>query len=339
MSRVPVKDTRARLVDVARIAGVSPITASRAVRDPGKVSPATRERVAAAVAEVGYVPDLVAGSLTQRRTRLIGVVIPTITSSIYASTVDGLSQVLSENRFRALLGHSGYSIEEEERVVASFVGWRAGGIILSSVCHSPRVRQMLADSKIPVVETGNLTNTPIDMVAGFSNFDAAATMMRYLVERGYRKIGFIGARTSGNPQAADRQRAYWQSLRERGLASDPSLALECAPDIQAAGEGLSLLLSRHPDMDALFAAGEVWAIGAMLECAKRGWSVPARIAIAGFNDESIGAHLTPALTTIRVPRREIGRRAALMLLQRIQGQEVAAASVDLGFELVVRASA
>lgn len=92
-------------------------------------------------------------------------------------------------------------------------------------------------------------------------------------------------------------------------------------------------------MDALFAAGEVWAIGAMLECAKRGWSVPARIAIAGFNDESIGAHLTPALTTIRVPRREIGRRAALMLLQRIQGQEVAAASVDLGFELVVRASA
>ncbi|HEX6792867.1 MAG TPA: LacI family DNA-binding transcriptional regulator, partial [Casimicrobiaceae bacterium] len=138
----PDAPTRApRLVDVARIAKLSPITVSRALREPQKVSPQARARVAAAVAAVGYVPDLVASSLTSRRTRLVGLVVPTITASIYASTVAGLSQVLRARGFEALIGDSGYGPEGEEKLVAAFVGRRADGIVLSSVEHSKATRR------------------------------------------------------------------------------------------------------------------------------------------------------------------------------------------------------
>ena len=122
-----------RLVDVARVARLSPITVSRALREPGKVSPEARARVAAAVARTGYVPDLVAASLTSRRTRLVGLIVPTVTASIYAATVGGLTAELRAAGFETLIGDSGYSLEEEQKLVAAFVGRRADAIVLSSV--------------------------------------------------------------------------------------------------------------------------------------------------------------------------------------------------------------
>ena len=156
-----------RLVDVARVARLSPITVSRALREPHKVSPQARARVEAAVAKTGYVRDLVASSLTSRRTRLVGLVVPTITASIYASTIEGLSAVLRSRGFEALIGDSGYALEGEEKLVAAFLGRRADGIVLGNVAHTATARRMLERARIPIVETGNLTSDPIDMVVGF----------------------------------------------------------------------------------------------------------------------------------------------------------------------------
>ena len=332
--------TRApRLVDVAQIANLSPITVSRALREPHKVSREARARVAAAVAAVGYVPDLVASSLTSRRTRLVGLVVPTITDSIYAATVAGLSQVLRARGFEALIGDSGYSLAGEQKLVAAFVGRRTDGIVLSSVAHSAATRRMLARSRVPVVETGNLTRKPIDMVVGFSNYAAARAMMAHLVAQGHRTIGFIGASVRDNPQAADRRRAYDDAIAECRLARARTLAVECASMLEAGGAALLSILSRNPRCTAMFAASEVRAIGALLMCLRRGWKVPQRIAIAGFNDAGLGAHLVPALTTVRVPREEIGRRAAQMILDRLEGHAVATKTVDVGFEIMVRESA
>jgi len=332
--------TRApRLVDVARVAHLSPITVSRALREPHKVSAQARARVAKAVATTGYVPDLVASSLTSRRTRLVGLVVPTITSSIYASTVAGLSDVLRERGFQALIGDSGYALDGEERLVAAFVGRRVDGIVLSNVEHTAATRRLLSRARMPVVETGNLTPEPIDMVVGFSNYDAAHAMMNHLFARGHRTIGFIGASTQANPQAADRRRAYAEVLEAHRLPHPRTLIAECASDLDAGGYALLDIVARHPSATAIFAASEVRAIGALLTCLRHRLPVPKRIAIAGFNDAGMGAHLVPALTTVRVPRDEIGRRAASMILDRLDGHAISEPIVDVGFEIVVRESA
>jgi LacI family gluconate utilization system Gnt-I transcriptional repressor len=328
-----------RLVDVARVAQLSPITVSRALREPHKVSVHARERVAAAVAETGYLPDLVASSLTSRRTRLVGLVIPTITASIYASTVAGLTEVLRARNFEALIGDSGYALDGERKLVAAFLGRRADGIILSNVQHADSTRVLLQRARVPVVETGNLTSAPIDMVVGFSNHAAARAMMDHLAARGHRTIGFIGASPGGNPQAADRRRAYDDAVDAHGLARATTLAVECPSDLGAGAQAILRIVERHPDTTAVFAASEVRAIGALLECQRRGWQVPGRIAVAGFNDAGMGAWLVPALTTVRVPRDEIGRRAAQMILDRLEGRPVAEPIIDLGYEIVVRDSA
>jgi LacI family gluconate utilization system Gnt-I transcriptional repressor len=326
-------------VDVAKVAGLSPITVSRALREPGKVSAEARARVAAAVDQTGYVPDLVASSLTSRRTRLIGLVIPTITGSIYASTVAGMTEVLRERGFEALIGDSGYGLDGEHKLVAAFLGRRADGIVLSNVVHAPATRRLLERARIPVVQTGNLTDDPIDMVVGFSNYDAARAMLEHLVRRGHRAIGFIGASTTANPQAADRRRAYDDAVSTHRLVAAPTLCVECPSTLGDGATALLRIVERHPTVTAIFAASEVRAMGALLECQRRGWPVPDRLAIAGFNDAGLGAHLVPALTTVHVPRDEIGRRAARMILDRLEGRTVAPAVVDVGFDVVVRDSA
>ena len=334
-------DTRTpvRLVDVARVAGVAPITVSRALREPDKVSQATRERVEQAVAATGYVPDLVASSLTRGRTHLVGIVVPTLTASIYAATVEGATEALRACDFEALIGDSGYTLAAEAKLVAAFLGRRADGLVLSNVDHDAATCRMLERARIPVVETGNLTSTPIDMVVGFSNEEAAFDMMAHLVGRGHRTVGFIGARRDANPQAADRRRGYDRAVDVHGLAAAATLAVECEADIAAGGAALESIVAAHPDVTAVFAASEVRAIGALLACQRRGWRVPGRIAIAGFNDAGLGRYLVPALTTVRVPRREIGRCAAQLILDRLDGRAIDNRVVDLGYELVVRESA
>jgi LacI family gluconate utilization system Gnt-I transcriptional repressor len=328
-----------RLIDVARVAGVAPITVSRALREPGLVSPETLARVERAVADTGYVPDLVASSLTRGCTRLVGIVVPTLTASIYASTVQGLSETLRARGFEALIGDSGWTLEGEEKLVAAFLGRRADGLVLSNVEHTAATRRMLARARIPVVETGNLCAAPIDMLVGFDNERAARDMMRHLVARGHRAIGFIGAARTANPQAADRRRAYDAIVEACGLARTEGLAVECPADIDAGGDALERILAADATATAVFAASEVRATGALLRCLRRGIAVPARMAVAGFNDAGFGAQLVPALTTVHVPRDEIGRRAAGMILDRLDARTPAATIVDVGYEIVVRESA
>jgi LacI family gluconate utilization system Gnt-I transcriptional repressor len=177
------------------------------------------------------------------------------------------------------------------------------------------------------------------MVVGFSNYDAARAMMAHLVARGHRTIGFIGAPTEGNPQATDRRRAYADAVDAHRLARGRTLVVECASDLDAGGRALRTIIDAQPHCTAIFAASEVRATGALLACLRLRIAVPARIAIAGFNDAGLGAHLVPALTTVRVPREAIGRRAAQMILDRLEGVAIAEPIVDVGFEIMARESA
>jgi len=330
---------RTRMADVAALSGVSAITVSRALRDPDKVSPATRARVFAAVEELGYVPDLVAGSLASKQSRIVAAVVPTIGGTIFVDTVKGMSDGLRGEDYQLMLGDSGYSLVEEASLVDAFLGRRPDGLVLTGVHHEERVRRRLRAAGLPVVETWDLNPAPIDMVVGFSNYRAGYAMTAHLAARGYCRIGFAAGLSIGDQRSAERRRGYADALRESGLGPERALVVPEAAEFRTGREALAGLLERFPDLDAAFFSSDVLAVGALLECQRRGWPVPDRIAIAGFGDFGIAAEMTPALTTVRIPGYEIGHRAAAMLLARLRGAAPDARIIDLGFEIVARASA
>jgi LacI family gluconate utilization system Gnt-I transcriptional repressor len=335
----PGMDARSptKMEDVARLAGVSVITVSRVLREPHKVADGTRRRVTSAIKQIGYVPNLVARSLKSQRSGFIAAIIPSITHSIVAEVTRGMSEILHEQKVQLLLGDSGFSPDEEEALVASFLARRPDAIYLTGTTHSSGTRRMLEAARIPVIETGNLTKTPIDMVVGYSNFEAAREITRAMISRGRRKIGYIGQ--TGRKfvdRVHDRHCGYGAAIKGGKLRSDKALQVEVELSFRGGAEGFSRLLQQTPDIDAVFCTSDIIAVGVLFEAQRRGVSVPRQIAIAGMDDQEIARECVPSLSTIRMPRYEMGRRAAQMLCQRLEGSPVTEKIVDLGFEIVLR---
>jgi LacI family gluconate utilization system Gnt-I transcriptional repressor len=184
----------------------------------------------------------------------------------------------------------------------------------------------------------NLTTRPIDTIVGFSNYEAARAMTRYLGKAGYRRIGFIGGLTHDNDRTQMREAGYRDALAELNLPLDTNAMLSVPFEYEAGADALVELLRRRADIDAVFAAGDILAIGVLLECIRRGWRVPKRLAVAGFDDAKLSNRIVPPLTTVRVPRYEIGWTVAQVLLQRISGSKTAGPVIDLGFQIVERGS-
>jgi len=331
------KTSAVRMAEVAQLAGVSAMTVSRAMRNPASVTPATLSRIQSAVASTGYVPNRIAGSLASRRTRIVGMIVPSLRNSLFAESIQGMSDNLGAAA-DLLIADSGYTLKGEEAAVLAFLSQRVCGIVLHNTKHTPRTRLMLQNAGIPCVETGNLVAQPIDMAVGFSNRAAAAAMTAHLIGRGYRRIGFVSLATKDNDRAAERRRGYLDALAQHGLAHDPALTLEAPPGLRSGGAALAQLVETA-GADAVFLSGDVLATGALLEAHRRGWAVPGRVAIAGSDDSELQETVIPPLTTIRFPRYEIGRRAAGLLLDRLEGRASGRIVVDLGFEIIQRASA
>ncbi|MCV0397151.1 MAG: LacI family DNA-binding transcriptional regulator [Rhizobiaceae bacterium] len=328
-----------RIEDVARAAGVSAITVSRALNKPDSVAEETRKLVWAAVDELGYIPNRLAGGLASSRTRTVAVVIPTITNSIFADKIQGMSDVFGAADYQLILANSGYSLGREADLVAALLAQRPSAIVLTGVTHEERAARMLGRAGVPVVETWNLRPSPIDMLVGFSNAEAAFAMVAHLHHCGYRRIGFVSAPVADNDRAADRLAGYRRAVAEFDLADRPGLAREAHFTLANGAAAFREILSAHPDVEAIFFANDVLAAGGALEARRRGMRIPADIGIAGFDDVDLAQEFVPALTTVRIPRYEIGATAARMILARLDDPETDAPPVaDLGFEVVQRQS-
>lgn len=314
------------------------MTVSRALRDPESVSEAMRRKVEAAVRQFGYLPNRIAGSLSSKRSNIVGLVVPSLRNSLYATMIHAISDVLRANGLHLMIADSGHRLEDEESLVAALLAQRVCGLVLHNTTHSKRVQELLARTDIPVVETGNLTSRPLDMVVSYSNFEAARAMTAHLGRLGYRKIGFVTLPLRDNDRSRERRRGYFAALRELGLPADPDMVLEAAGGFSEGADALVRLVQTHPDIDAAFFAGDVLAVGALFECQRRGWAVPARIAIASFDDLDLLRHTVPAVTTLRLPRQEIGRRGAELLVNRLRGAAREKTRIDVSFEVVQRES-
>lgn len=326
------------MADIARRAGVSAITVSRTLNQPHKVRAETRERVQQAMVDMDYLPDLLAGALASRRSRLVGVIIPTLTNSLFADTLSGLADAITAAGYQLLVGSSGYNPTAEHELVKTLLSRRVDGLVLTGTVHARGTRELIRRSGIPVFEMWSLSQRPLDTVVGFSNYDAALTMTRYLLDQGFARIGFLGGLTEHNDRTSEREAGYDAALAERGFAGDERQKERRAFDVRSGAEGLAALLDREPALDAVFAASDVLAVGAVFECQRRGWSIPQRIAIAGMDDSILASELTPPLTTIRIPRREIGDAIGQRFLSRLAGQDDGRRIIDLGFEVIPRES-
>lgn len=326
-----------RMADIAAMAGVSAMTVSRVLRDPGCVTPATLARIEAAIDATGYVPNRVAASLASRRTSIVGLIVPSLRNSLFAEMIQGVSDTLGAAH-PLMIADSGYTLGGEEAAIRAFLEQRVCGIILHNTRHSRRARAMLREAGIPCIETGNLSRRPVDMAIGFSNRDAAGAMTEHLLGRGYRRIGFISLPTRENDRAAERKAGFLAALARGAVVADPRCILESAPGLRNGGLALAHLIETVPEVDAVFLSGDVLATGALLEANRRGWAVPGRVAIAGSDDNEMQESVSPPLTTLRFPRYAIGRGAADMLVARLSGRQDGPNIVDLGFEVVRRAS-
>ncbi len=333
------KTRHARMEDVARRARVSMITVSRVLRSPGVVAQRTRERVSKAIAEMGYVRNRVAGTLASSRSNVIAAVIPSISHSALESMVQGLTDAAGEHGLHIILVTSGDSLAGEEDAIEALLAQRPCGLCLHNTTHTARAKALLRGAGIPIVETGDLLARPVDAAVGFSNFEAAKAMTLHLAGKKYRTIAYAGRPLASSERAKQRLNGYRAGLKALGRESDPGLVLEISGWMEAAGAATAALLERRPEVDAIFFSAGIMAIGGLMECQRRGWAVPGRLAIAGFDDNELAANTTPGLTTVRVPRYAIGRKAAELLVERLDGRERGPARVDVGFEIVDRASA
>lgn len=326
---------------VAAHAGVSPSTVSRAIRRPDLVSEATLDIVQRAIAETSYVPNLAASNLASNRSGTVAAVLPAVSYSVFADTVNGLEATLSSAGIQLFLGATGYDEQREEELVRAFLGRRPDGIVVVGAAHTDATRELLTRSRIPVVETWDWTDDPIDSLVGFSNRDAFAAIVEYAIDAGYRHPTMAGWFTRADSRAQARRSAFEEVVARR-LPGEPQRVLESGDEgisIEAGRRLAGEALSSHPETDVLLCASDIFATGALLEAAARGIDVPGRLAVTGFGDFELSRHLSPSLTTIQTPNDQIGRRAGELLLERIANPDAPPVGVDLGFTLVVRDSA
>ena len=328
---------RITLSDVAARAGVSSVTASRALRAPEMVSAELRARVDSAVRDLAYIPNQLASALASRRTGRIAAIVPSLTNGVFNDYLRALHDVLVPAGFQVLVLNSHYMPGREEKAITTMLGQFPEAIVLASVEQTPHARKALRQSGIPVVQTMELTARPIDINIGLDQHAAGYAAVRYLFELGHRHVGHISAPLDS--RSLTRIKGYRQAAEECGI--EPMVvAVDEPSSVPFGGRLVTELLARWPEVTAVFCGNDNLALGALFECQRRGIRVPQDLSIIGFNDLEVSACAFPSLSTIATPRYEMARTAAEIILEIIRGsgKRPARRQIDLGFRLIARES-
>jgi LacI family transcriptional regulator, gluconate utilization system Gnt-I transcriptional repressor len=337
MGRKSTKSGKIRLTEVAKLAGVSPITASRFFRNPEALSVAKRERVDSAVKELGYVPNLAARALASHRTEVIGVVIPSLTNNVFADVLRGIYDSLEGSRYSIQLANTRYSILQEEKLLRLFRAQKPAGLIVTGINQTADSRAILETMNCPVTQIMEIGEAPVDMMVGFSHYEASSAAISHILAQGRRRIGFLGARM--DPRVQRRFEGYRDVMTAASLFDPNLVATTSVPTTVTLGCTLFAdLIARAPDIDAVFCVNDDLALGVLFECQRRRISVPRDIVLVGFNDLEFMASAVPSLTSVRTNRYEMGRHAVTMVIDAIEGRRPEIPVLDLGFQLMVRES-
>lgn len=323
------------LQDVAKLSGVAPITASRAINTPSNVSAEVLRKVLAAVERTGYVPNRMAGGLASSRSRMIAAVVPSTVMSVFMETVETLNNTLFDAGYQLMLGQSSYSVEREEALLEAVIGRRPDGIFLAGILQPGRARTRLMASGIPVVESWDLTQTPIDMLIGFSHLAIGRAAAKHLMDKGRKQFALVLA---GDERAARRASSFAEAVAAAGLGDVFTVNVGDSRTLKSGRDAFIKILSRVPKTDAIFCSSDLLAMGVVTEAKVRGIDVPKDLSVMGFGDVPFGADIEPALSTVRINGGDIGRMAARYLIDRAEGKTVEKPILDIGFSIIERAS-
>lgn len=327
------------MADVARRAGVSPMTVSRAFKEDASITEATRAAIRAAAEDLGYLFDSRASALRSQRSEFVAVTIPSINNANFADTVRGLSEGLKPRGLQILLGYTDYDVQEEERLIEQLLRRRPEAIVVTGGRHTPRARKLLEAAPIPVIETWDLPDHPIGHVVGFSNAAAVRGMVDHFVARGLTRIAFIGGEADRDTRGTDRRQGFIAAMRAHGLDASRLIAAGAPPiSMREGATAMGHLLDTLPDTQAVICVSDLSAFGALTECQRRGVDVPGRMSVAGFGDYEIAGISVPTLTTINPFPQEIGTRSAALILDLLDGRRQDRAVIAIAPELLIRQS-
>lgn len=314
---------KANLEDIAKLTGVSKMTVSRVLRGGAGFSDTTRDKVLKAAERLGYIPNRLAAAFgSDQASTLVGMCVPRLTSGLFGHVLDGVDRALTRLGFQLMIGANDHSPAEEEAWVKQMVSWRPAGLILSARNHTPATVDLLRKTAIPVVEIWDLTTSPIDLAVGFSHHDCGVEMGQHLIRRGRRRAGYVGALARADVMGSSRLDGFRTALAQAGHPLADQEVLHDAPGFYAGYYGLETLLSRRPDLDAVYFHNDEMAIGGLAFCQSRGLRVPEDIGIAGWGGMEAASILPKRLTTTTVPTTAIGKAAAEALAARLTGAEV-----------------
>lgn len=329
---------RVTLGDVAKLAGVSQITASRALRGERNVDPELVARARAAADELGYVPDPAARALASARSAHVAVLIPLLSNTLFVDLLEAVHATLMPAGYQTLIGVTHYHAQEEEQLLRSYMAHRPAGLLVTGFERTEASRRLIEASGVPCVHLMETSQAPGVYSVGFSQADAGAAITEHLLARGRRRIAFVAAQL--DTRVMQRAEGYRRALKAAGCYDAHREVLN--PDRSSMALGGRLfedLLARQPDTDAVFFCNDDLAQGGLLAALRLQVPVPERVAVAGFNDLAGSDQMHPPLTTIHTPRSEIGAQAAGLLLKLMRGESVAQPCVDVGYTLVKRGSA
>lgn len=326
------------LAHVAKLANVSENTVSRVIRNKGSIAPETRQRVNAAIEQLGYVPNRAAGSLASSSSLIIGVILPSLSNIVFPEVLRGINAGLNGTPYRPMIGVTDYDLEIEEQLISSLLAWQPAAIITTGFDHTQTARRMLENSRVRVAELMDIDNVPIDLAVGLSHREAGRAMARHLVRRGHSRIGYVGHDWVADRRAHARYVGLCEGLAEAGLSlvsesqtDQPSSALE-------GRKTLARLLANGPPADAVAFSNDDMAVGGFMHCLASNIAVPEELALVGFNGLDIGQVLPKPLTTVLSNRFAIGRTAVELLLAEPKRPNEKR-SIDTGFSILEGATA
>ena len=326
------------LKDVARLAGVSSATVSRALNAPDLLDATTLTRVQDAVRKLRYVPNGQARALRSQRSFTIGAIVPSFDYALYARATGSLEREIEPRGYALILASNHYDLKTELRLTMALIERGVDAFMFVGSDHDPELFVLLNEFRRPYVLTWGIDRSGQHPSIGFDSQAATRAMTEHLIRLGHRKFGLISAPHEGNDRARERTAGVRDALQANGIELKDS-HLQFAPiDLSACGiSAMNRLLALRERPTAVLATNDVVAVGALMACRVAGVGVPDEISITGVDNTDLGATQTPGLTSIRTPIQELGRLAGSYLTARLEGSEVEIPR-ELPFEIVVRGS-
>lgn len=323
--------------DVARVAGVSPATVSRCINQPQSVRPEKRARIQNAIDQLGYLPNGAARALASRKSRMIGAILPSLDNMLFGGPLEAFQKAVGSAGYTVAVACSEYDQQHERIHIRNFLESRVDALLLVGAHRDPNIYRQIERQGIPYVLTWISNGDRQQHCVGFDNAAAAEHLIDYLVSLGHRRFGMISGFVEHNDRADARLSGVRRALARHDLPLQPDRLLHRPFEPDAGRDAFHILMTSPEPPTVIVCGSEPHAYGALFEARDMGIAVPEDVSVTGFDDMWLAGETSPALTTVRTPRDEMGRQAASHLLAQLRGERVAAPR-PLQTTLVVRKS-